>query len=726
MTYSKAIYLIGMILLFLLTFSLAGLRAEENEPWWDSQARYRVTLEVVNRAPSVKINTALLNLNFSLPVEQEYSGLRLTDSSGKLVPMRILPGKELELIFPVENKKSSRYHLYLGCSSSAAAHVEWEVTKGGLWLETKKSPGNHPRNWSDMAKLLRKSTRRFGRAKRKIIHDRSNPFGPQDNYLSIYEGYIYCPESGKYGFATDSDDASFLFIDEELVAQWPRGHSAAAKWCKVGVIYLEEGVHRIDYYHEQGRGTQLASAGWKRPGDTLYDLIPEEAFVEYLPTSLIAVEETGKELNAFFSYIQRGCLQVNDLDTLLISVSFQNLSRIRGGGHIYHWDFGDDQESKEENPTHTFIGTGKYTVSLTVTDDRGKKDTLSREVVLRERVPEEAILALTIGKMPNVIAQDEPVVIPVKVRNDSPSRRMEVTLKRETFISPARVEERELELLLPAQSEHNVEYKFDSPQLTHVAFTLLWSGKIIQKEEAVIADSRSKLPELKIVGGTLRDEAGRRVVIRRVKQDRKVNVEEQPQEEGLGIVLFGDPLVNVISSVEPHYEIWWKGFLQEDHDSLELVSGAASSLPPSFSILEAMVEVNRVISLKPDVVLLSPGWRDLYSHVPLEKYGLNLEAIIDQLEAHTQARVFLLTPPPLTSKQVGAVNYLVKMKEIGLERHLEVIDLYSFFLSRGEGWKSLYKDEDRLDPIYFLYPHSQGQRLIAETILAKIRGIERR
>ena len=37
----------------------------------------------------------------------------------------------------------------------------------------------------------------------------------------------------------------------------------------------------------------------------------------------------------------------------------------------YHWDFGDDTISEEQNPSHTYITSGEYTVTLTVTDDKG-------------------------------------------------------------------------------------------------------------------------------------------------------------------------------------------------------------------------------------------------------------------------------------------------------------------------------------------------------------------
>jgi PKD repeat protein len=47
--------------------------------------------------------------------------------------------------------------------------------------------------------------------------------------------------------------------------------------------------------------------------------------------------------------------------------------------YSYQWDFGDGNTSTEERPIHTYSSEGTYTVTLTVTDDRGNSDTHERE-----------------------------------------------------------------------------------------------------------------------------------------------------------------------------------------------------------------------------------------------------------------------------------------------------------------------------------------------------------
>ena len=68
----------------------------------------------------------------------------------------------------------------------------------------------------------------------------------------------------------------------------------------------------------------------------------------------------------------------------------------------YLWDFGDGETSTEENPSHEYAEPGTYSVSLTVTDDRGDVQTISATVTVNAKagfpwLPVLAVLAVAGG-----------------------------------------------------------------------------------------------------------------------------------------------------------------------------------------------------------------------------------------------------------------------------------------------------------------------------------------
>jgi hypothetical protein len=86
-------------------------------------------------------------------------------------------------------------------------------------------------------------------------------------------------------------------------------------------------------------------------------------------TSYISVSLTQSKLDVQFT--ARGGRYVMGGDEVVF------VAEIIGGfaPYTYEWDFGDGNTSTEEVPAHAYSSAGEYTVSLTVTDDRGNTDT---------------------------------------------------------------------------------------------------------------------------------------------------------------------------------------------------------------------------------------------------------------------------------------------------------------------------------------------------------------
>jgi PKD repeat protein len=64
-------------------------------------------------------------------------------------------------------------------------------------------------------------------------------------------------------------------------------------------------------------------------------------------------------------------------DVVLLTVNFANTST---GDSTWAWAFGDGDTSTAQNPSHTYLAPGDYTVTLTVSGPGGPDDTATHTV----------------------------------------------------------------------------------------------------------------------------------------------------------------------------------------------------------------------------------------------------------------------------------------------------------------------------------------------------------
>lgn len=71
--------------------------------------------------------------------------------------------------------------------------------------------------------------------------------------------------------------------------------------------------------------------------------------------------------------------------TNLLQVTFTDLSSDPDGSIVsWDWDFGDTGSSSAQNPVHTYTASGKYNVTLTVTDNEGATGYKTKEVTVTD------------------------------------------------------------------------------------------------------------------------------------------------------------------------------------------------------------------------------------------------------------------------------------------------------------------------------------------------------
>ncbi len=348
--------------------------------WWNKAWPYRRALQV-SRQVREQSNTGLALCTFGAGEEVKPGGrgIRVTDSAAKLLPHTVIyaePGKQCQVVFATNGPGT--YYVYYGNRNAGPGSKQLKLDRG-LILETRDRPEGGCGSWKAYQSLLRKSKVVYGRGVRSIIFDGFNPYGPSDNYMSIYKGHIYCDRAGEYRFATNSDDSSFVFIDGKKVVEWAGVHGASGAYGQHnGSITLTKGFHRIEYYHEDSGGSQACVLGWWTPGAQQVCLVPGSAFPSFLRAKVYSSELVSSKVCADYSFRHKSNLNLPG--NLYCEVKFFDRSSPEAPASAYSWDFGDEIASEERNPVHIYLAPGFYPVTLTVTGPGGKKDKTLRRI----------------------------------------------------------------------------------------------------------------------------------------------------------------------------------------------------------------------------------------------------------------------------------------------------------------------------------------------------------
>lgn len=156
----------------------------------------------------------------------------------------------------------------------------------------------------------------------------------------------------------------------------------------------------ISWYWNFGDGThstdaQIATHTFTRPGTYTVTLtLTNEAGSDTVSkTDYITVSSTLKAPTAdFYSTQVQQTIASGESLWVPAGVSFSDCST--GSPTSWLWDFGDGETSTVQNPTHTYIEAGSYTVKLTVNNDAGS-NTISKSGYVLITVKEQPIYTQT-------------------------------------------------------------------------------------------------------------------------------------------------------------------------------------------------------------------------------------------------------------------------------------------------------------------------------------------
>ena len=718
----------------LAAWSLVCAGAED--PWRLDEWPFRHVVEIVSPDPSGEINTALAEVDTGGKLRADGSDLRVVEAaSGRGAKYRVLSVANgvARVEFLVSDPKALRYHIYYGASKARAEKHEWPRKVGELTLTVYKNALKQPgRNWRHMKQLLRHSQDKVGRIARLRIDDVTNPLGkPDDYYIGVYKGKLFCRETGVYSFATNSDDSSFLLIDGSLVASLPGAHDPIARFDtkggRGGRLRLKRGIHTVEYYHVECTGDQLARAGWRPPWGKALRTIPAEAYIRELRTQSIARQARDRGLSAYFNFRVTDAAQFRGTGATFVTVAFTGRVTSRlGKPTLWQWDFGDGTTGSGPDPSHQYSKAGTYRVRLRCVDHLGYRDTCERRVAADSADPRRCEALLEAAPADAILKPTQPLNMTVRYRGAGTGR-LPCVLAMELKTLDGRVlwRRRESVTLRPklwGVAERAMKTK--GMPLRLVAETRLeLDGRALSRRVTRVEPPEMVSADLKVDNGALVNSRGERVVFRlspevkarpmrsfRKRLARGRSVKVCIVDDSLAPMGGGASAATYFAVMR---DLLRKRFPGVPVDVTRLSVNSLSHYDP----LRRLARIPRQVALRnPDMVVVAVSLRDLQNNLDPARQELLLYALVDRLRGVSSAEIVLVTPPPVILNPGRSKEYAKRTIRVALKRGLKLANVYNTFARLGrEACERLFQDPDEPDVVY-LYPNLKGQRLIGECL----------
>ncbi|MEW6359949.1 MAG: PKD domain-containing protein [Planctomycetota bacterium] len=377
--------------LLLLILLAPPQAAAQKTPWWDRQWQCRREAEVQVPKPKYEGDeVGYVEFRTGGYMRPDGGDIRVL-ADRDVIPHMVVqagPGDYAKIAFRLA-QGAKTYHIYYGNAKAEKPAETWEP-KRGLLLEVRQFRGPGFQTWGQMQQSLDRAKELvMGRTFAPNVFLGYNPFGETANYIAIYTGWLAIPSRGDYVFATTSDDASFLFLDDKLLVSWPGTHRAAPYAAQFEVARaMQPGLHKFAYYHAQAIDQAAAVAAWLPPWSlkelppaddrqnraarlewmkqNRFEVIPASAFPPVTKGVLKDYRVHGAQLAPDFEVENVGEAAVGEEHIQRIKFT-DATTPVRGFAVVtQRWDFGDGNTATGSPVEHVYLRDGAYKVTLTI------------------------------------------------------------------------------------------------------------------------------------------------------------------------------------------------------------------------------------------------------------------------------------------------------------------------------------------------------------------------
>ena len=172
-----------------------------------------------------------------------------------------------------------------------------------------------------------------------------------EEFSVIWDGYLDIDTNDTYTFQLQSDDGSYLYVDDALLIDFGWLHDGSA--VETASIPLSPGLHHITVKHYEKYERAIAYLMYHDSSTATFQYVSDVCHIEYAAVPVASFTATPTSGTA--------PLQVYFTDTSTNSPT------------SWSWNFGDGNTTgnTERNPVHLYTEPGSYPVTLTATNAEG-------------------------------------------------------------------------------------------------------------------------------------------------------------------------------------------------------------------------------------------------------------------------------------------------------------------------------------------------------------------
>ena len=155
--------------------------------------------------------------------------------------------------------------------------------------------GTYPNNHSQYNSLVSSyaiPSNLFGSGTVVNVNGSGNPYGPNDDYLSIFTGYIFAPTTGIYFLGVDGDDAVEVLIDGQAISGYYGAHGQAGSPQSTTSVALNSGYHTVEFRHQERGGGDNYFLYWQQPGASSMSIVAGSSLSHCPLTTTISLQKT--------------------------------------------------------------------------------------------------------------------------------------------------------------------------------------------------------------------------------------------------------------------------------------------------------------------------------------------------------------------------------------------------------------------------------------------------